>query len=674
MNHDMHRAKGYIVRTVFFFALVAMMVIMHYVYARNGLQDKMVSVSRDSEWNFPSVHIQMDGYIDRYIWTRATVDSFGGTDSSYRFEGLHASVRGRGNSSWGYGLHFGKVPFRLRFDEPVVMPGADHAARNWTFINNITDFTLMRNYGAYYLAFLLDGMDFAPFSNFIHLYINEEYMGVYQLCIQINEILYSPNGQRVYLQQNVAPELSEYLLELCFRLFEDASVAEGLDFIVVDGAPYQIRFPNNNTYGHAEYVKRFMTRVYTLLRDGDPEVLNYICMDSFIDHYIVQEVYKNYDIGALSTYFQIRGMGEERRLIAGPVWDFDHSAGNVNSRGPRANSPYGIFAAYAHRWYMHLILMPEFRDALASRWNAIRDVEIAQWLNHIEDTAIRYQRDFERNFYRWDNILGIGVLQTPQNLREIDTFMGHVVHTMDWFRRRVAWLDDFFNDRITGWHEGGVSRTHYIIYYRDRHRMINGIYEIDGHQFIFIGLQGHLFMGGIVNIGDFIDATDGCEEEIFIPGFATPPYLATEDRPVGSLWTGLLHVEDGYIFFHPETHQMQFGCAYVPGLGYRAFHPQSGRMLTGHMAPWILLNLSQGGQASYVGFDRPDDIMAFFAFDYDGRKKRGEWVQVTEGYEVGVGASFACDDSGEMVRNMVYTIEGTAFYFNEHGIATHIVD
>jgi len=399
--------------------------------------------------DFPAVHITTEHpVINRDSRIPGTI-SVSNVDEEYALPETHMRIRGRGNSSWNY---LDKKPFRIRFDTPVAMLDAGHTATDWTFISNHSDKSLLRNYSAYFMASLMDGMSYAPFARIVDVYFNGEYQGVYMMSVQLNEI----REGRINLEYNPDPALSEFLIELNRRVHYDPANIEGVHFLRMHGHGryYDIRWPTPErphedalSSAHVNYLRDFLDQVDNLITRRDPRVFNYICKDSFVDFYLVQELFKNYDISSLSVWMQLRGQGENRRLEKGPVWDFDIAAGNCyyqdrnNNRG--GYGPTGIWAGYMNRWFRYLIQMPEFRMAVAQRMAWVNENALPETIAHIEYIAARYQSSFERNFQRWP-IMGMYIWPNPQEVVEIDTFMGQVEYLVDFLTTRAAWLSNYF--------------------------------------------------------------------------------------------------------------------------------------------------------------------------------------------------------------------------------------
>jgi len=398
--------------------------------------------------SFPSISITTyynPFTVEREFWHSGTL-SVSGAALGLNFEPVETRFRGRGNSTWRNGAD--KRPLRIRFEEPRPMLGSDYAATDWILLADFFDRSLLRNYSALHLGNLLSGLDFTPTPHHVHLYVNGEYMGVYILTDERDV-----NPGRMQLVWDEDPALSDFFLELDHRAHSQGILND--TFVNINGLAYDIRYPGNRsrrTPEHVAYVDEYLHRVsYAVRQQGFDEAIKLIDLDSFIDFYLVHELFKEYDVvNQLSIFMHIRGQGDERRLFMGPIWDFDLAAGNVLHQ-QMGRGPEYLYVALFNYWYRYLMQMPEFFDAVVARWNEIVDEEIAQMINHVRQLAQDYQTEFERNFER-HQILGVAVprIPAPQAMIDIEDHPGHVVYLLNWLELRVSWLDDFFNGRIPG--------------------------------------------------------------------------------------------------------------------------------------------------------------------------------------------------------------------------------
>lgn len=420
---------------------------------------------------FPAIHIttSIDPFdIDRELWHDGFV-AITNAATEHNFEATSARIRGRGNSTWWRGPD--KRPLRFRFDEAQSMFVSESIATDWILLANHFDRSLLRNYSALYLGNLLKSMQFTPGVQNVHLYVNGEYMGVYLLTDERDV-----NPGRIETAWHEDPALSGFIIELDGRA-PDGGV-ENEDFVIANNMAYDIRFPSSSgrTPEHMAYVKEYLENVSHAIRYGSfDELLKLIDLDSFVDFYIVQEWTKNSDVHSLSVFMHINGEGEDRRLIKGPLWDFDIAAGNYGNQ-MMGYGPEGIYAGVVNYWYRYLINRPEFFEAIANRWNEIVDVEIAQTIERIRYLAIRHQADFERNFMRHDDILTTTRVVVPAEILEIGSFMGNVEHLLEWYETRTAWLTDFFNGRLENYDPLWTLVT-YHMYDNPIWVRLNGIYR-----------------------------------------------------------------------------------------------------------------------------------------------------------------------------------------------------
>lgn len=82
-----------------------------------------------------------------------------------------ASMKGRGNSTWGYP----KKPYNIKLGSKAKLFGMEKA-KNWCLIANYIDLSLMRNQIAYNLGADI-GMNMSPDCRNIDLYVNRRIQG-----------------------------------------------------------------------------------------------------------------------------------------------------------------------------------------------------------------------------------------------------------------------------------------------------------------------------------------------------------------------------------------------------------------------------------------------------------------------------------------------------------------
>jgi len=232
--------------------------------------------------------------------------------------------------------------------------------------------------------------------------------------------------------------------------------------------PFNIDFPvdDQQTAAHQAWAETFVRSVNTAIISRNwASIAPLIDVPTFVDMYLVHELFKNRDFGYSSLFFQIKHKPSPK-LIAGPVWDFDQSAGSVvdapqypdysPTGGDYPGVYTGAWAAYDNPWWRDLMLIPEFQKLVVARWNEIRNDQVESMIRQIRPIATFYSNCFNRNFTEGGLGSGMnraswtamsqpdtGLWRTPNTIRNITTFMGQVNYLVNWFEQRRIWMDGY---------------------------------------------------------------------------------------------------------------------------------------------------------------------------------------------------------------------------------------
>ena len=103
------------------------------------------------------------------------------------------------------------------------------------------------------------------------------------------------------------------------------------------------------------------------------QITNLIDVESFVDFYIVSELFKTKDIGFSSTRYYIQSQTDaegnvtSKKLYAGPLWDLDLSSGNALD-----NEKYDdLYVQTENKWFGALMAVPEFAKKVKTRWEEL---------------------------------------------------------------------------------------------------------------------------------------------------------------------------------------------------------------------------------------------------------------------------------------------------------------
>ena len=368
---------------------------------------------------------------EEYVPGSLTITNSDGFDDS----NLSLGIRGRGNYSWS-GTE--KKSYRIKFDEKYQPLGTGKGkCKSWTLLAVHCDKSLLRTHAAFRFASQLENLPFTSSSTFVELYLNGSYDGVYELCDQIQV-----NKYRVDIDDTGDEEDIGYLVELDKNASENViSSSRGETFEVKSD------YANSNQlYFIQNYIRSCENAIYN---GNQSTIASLIDIPSMVDAYLVEEVFKNLDVGWGSFYYT-KPKGD--KLKFGPVWDFDLSAGNAKSDSGES-SFYSYKYTYVgsshfknymqqHTWYLQLRKQAWFNSLVKERYFEVEPL-IENTIENIKYMAKRYHSGFENNFTRWD-IFNQKINREPAVIMNIKTFDGQVDYLCEWLTNRMSWLDGYY--------------------------------------------------------------------------------------------------------------------------------------------------------------------------------------------------------------------------------------
>lgn len=238
-------------------------------------------------------------------------------DGNLDFSGALETIEGRGNSTWTYA---DKKGYNLNTILEADLLGLGKAQK-WILLANAFDESNIRNKIVYDFADKI-GLTYSPDSQWVDLYLNGEYAGLYLLC-ERNEV----HQERV----NIAHEESI----LVSMEFEDRLVSQNITHIITpEQQALRIHYPENtsqveitNIAEKLEAIERAILAEEYIDASTGKELLELIDMESWVKKYLLDEVFGNLDGGCISQYFYFDGNEIEGKCYAGPAWDYDLTMG-----------------------------------------------------------------------------------------------------------------------------------------------------------------------------------------------------------------------------------------------------------------------------------------------------------------------------------------------------------
>lgn len=354
-------------------------------------------------------------------------------------------VKLRGNSSGNYD----KEQYLLKLiDEDgksekknLLGMGSDN---EWILNVSFIDKSLLRNYLAYMTAGEL--MPYTPDAHFCEVLWKDEtgyrYQGVYLLMEsikvgkhRIDLPAYSENGR-------ITPALlrrdryNENGLMLDNYATQNGFTSGYLD----------IEYPNKEDITEkgirniTEQINRFERALYADSWEEFVKYRDYIDMESFVDYFILNEFFLNYDAGYNSTYMYMNYSG---KLTMGPVWDFDQAMDN------NATDIANLYTTAFHSapWFDRLLQDPVYVAAIIERYEELRESILSdESIGDFVYETVAYLGDaVERDWARWGYYYTDGnyLKSDPYKKedRNTDSYQEEVDKIMNVLSVHAAWMD-----------------------------------------------------------------------------------------------------------------------------------------------------------------------------------------------------------------------------------------
>ena len=262
-----------------------------------------ISLTTESEIVGPTRHGKDVDKASFYVRGRMLLNDPDGFYSKTPLVEATLNIRWRGHST----LTCEKKSYRIKLDEKASLLGIN-ADRDWYLIANHPDKTLMRNLVAMRISEIC-GLSWTPTMLPVELWLNGDYKGNYMLSehkeVNNNKIDITPAGPK----DNDGEALTG---DYYFEIESDMDQPAGF-WTPVYREPVMFRDPELPTEAQVQYCRQYFEDMETVLRDGDFSkegkrgYEDYIDVESFVNHYIVQEPRGAPSVIA-STEFPAEGM------------------------------------------------------------------------------------------------------------------------------------------------------------------------------------------------------------------------------------------------------------------------------------------------------------------------------------------------------------------------------
>lgn len=333
-------------------------------------------------------------------------------------------VRGNSTSSGE------KKPFAIKFSKKQNVFGMG-AAKKWVLLANCFDPTLLRNYLALSMAQEL-GLDYTPEMRYVDLYMDGVYKGNYLLTEAVEA-----DPERV----NIDVGQGGFLLERDERYEADVTYLTSPVFHY----RFAMKEPETPTDEEKVRILNTLFAIEHAMASGDfAQVARQVDVDSFVDFYILNEYMKSVDVGQLSVFFYFKN----GKLYAGPVWDYDHAAGNANpdyytAYYTEGESYKGIWAQ--GHWLGEMTKYAEFMQLVKYRYRSLQPYIRYIYVGNgfLDMSYAAHRSSFERNYTDagWDVAKRYAIWSRQPD----GTYEENYEYLRDWLRNRNEWLCGYWH-------------------------------------------------------------------------------------------------------------------------------------------------------------------------------------------------------------------------------------
>ena len=343
-------------------------------------------------------------------------------DGNTEYQGDLERISGHGNSTWEYE----KKPYSIKLSEKYPLCGLDKGDR-WRLLALWREGSKMDNKVAMDLAQEM-GMAYSTQGVWVDLYLNGEYTGSYLLAESVSvgdgrvdiydlekdnkrynadidqAVSYEEENSKGYLIKNGNDITGGYLIE---KDHPKHYAEETSGFETSGGNKFTINSPEHASVEEVEYIQDYVENIDQMVQNGDPEVWQYLDLDSFAKRFVLDEVSLNTDSGLTSMFFY-KEKGDDK-LYSGPTWDYDNAFGERNTDSERGyDYEYTVVDICENstnnlNWYARLYETPEMQQRLIEIYTGLMpyfegllDQGIDEYVDMIDDSV-------KMDYARWAN-------------------------------------------------------------------------------------------------------------------------------------------------------------------------------------------------------------------------------------------------------------------------------
>ena len=384
-------------------------------------------------------------------WLQAAVEVFDKDNKLYqgatwKKEGV--SKKGNINVSVQYqgsGGNDSKNSYRLKFNDKINLMSATGLYKQWVLLSNDDDPTMLNNALAKELGDAI-GMPWTPGYQFVDLYVNDKYMGTYQLTDRVK----AEDGRSLVTGGNKDNDWQ-------LRFNDDGEIAEDGTSNYITSNDVNIIYrnpdPKDITAEALETLKSDLGAYFNSFfaetaANTYANIPDNVDKQQLINWYIAQEILSVYKgFSSIEAYRSITEGAADNLLHFGPLWDSEKGFGNTGL-APAINmsdlnttgSHKGLMIEYSafpkmNKIFQYLWTQDWFKSGVKTKWDAIKTslpTTLSATITTLKETIAASQA---LNAQKWSNSLG-----------NYDSYEDALAATNTYITNRFAYLEKKFTE------------------------------------------------------------------------------------------------------------------------------------------------------------------------------------------------------------------------------------
>lgn len=366
------------------------------------------------------------------------------------YNGKLKGIKGRGNSSWLDPMK----PYSIELAQRTEIFGLNKA-KKYNLLSNNDDESSVRNAIVYTAAQKVD-LPYPIKFNFVGLYVNGEYLGLYQIT---NKVAIDSAGVNITNLRKLTQQQNERNLKK-FESFVEENGKKGIlgaknpedisggyllevvnntrnksGFTASDNKKMSIKSPEYATREQVEYISNFYQEVIDAVYSENginpntqKHYTDYMDITSFVKYYMLTEYFLNIDGATCSSFFYKDRDSIDSKLYAAPIWDFDHSIGNFKGGqyGPTIKAFYISEKENMRNGGLSMIAQVSHKSEAAEIMKVVYSEKLLPYIEYLLSGGLDSLQNTLKNDLYYSNLKNrpeSGYEYIAQEFDEIKTFL-----------------------------------------------------------------------------------------------------------------------------------------------------------------------------------------------------------------------------------------------------------